>query len=237
MESVNSRVKTWKYLGQVLPNSQIPVIGDVVKIVCAICNKYRAPLSYGEVESDDILGCKMMYLAKQINQLQEHIENSNIAARRSKWQKVDESDLMFPMMTEEELRNITLGVYQLKLARSYSQEHMIEEGGYEVYVCKVEENIISAKIQSRHTSSKSHQLWIRFDECSVQGWYCKCKAGARVVGTCAHVASVIWFLGFARHTENGALSRRKDWSNFMLDAANIAEPIEIDGSDDSCIEE
>ena len=27
-------------------------------------------------------------------------------------------------------------------------------------------------------------------------------SGARTLGTCAHVASIIWFLGYARHQEN-----------------------------------
>lgn len=41
VESVNARIKTWKYLGKQLPISQIPCIGDFVRIVSAICNKYR----------------------------------------------------------------------------------------------------------------------------------------------------------------------------------------------------
>lgn len=31
------------------------------------------------------------------------------------------------------------------------------------------------------------------------GWYCQCKAGQRTVGCCAHVATVVWYLGWARH--------------------------------------
>ncbi|GFR21588.1 hypothetical protein TNCT_14081 [Trichonephila clavata] len=28
---------------------------------------------------------------------------------------------------------------------------------------------------------------------------CQCKVGARVVNCCAHVASVLWYLGYWRH--------------------------------------
>lgn len=36
----------------------------------------------------------------------------------------------------------------------------------------------------------------------VLGTYCTCIQGARTIGTCAHVVSVIWFLAFARHDES-----------------------------------
>ena len=34
---------------------------------------------------------------------------------------------------------------------------------------------------------------------SITGWFCTCKCGARTVGCCAHICSVVWFLGYARH--------------------------------------
>ncbi|XP_033730151.1 uncharacterized protein LOC117319467 [Pecten maximus] len=236
VESVNGRMKTWKYLDRILPNSQIPYIGDMVRIVCAICNKYRSDLSTGDAQSDQLLGAKMLFLSKQVNILQNRIEEGGFASKRSIWAKIDESaSLNFPVLTEEDLRNLTLGVYQIKLARGYTKEHLNDTGGYEVFVCKVESNIISAKIQSRHVSSKVHQLWIMFDECTVQGWYCKCRTGARTVGSCAHVASVIWYLGFARHSDI-EFHLGKDWSQYLLDAAS-PEPISVDGSDEETSEE
>ena len=42
----------------------------------------------------------------------------------------------------------------------------------------------------------------------VKDWFCQCKAGARVVGCCAHVSSVIWHLGLTRHFEQPLPSRR-----------------------------
>lgn len=33
----------------------------------------------------------------------------------------------------------------------------------------------------------------------IPGWYCECKVGPRTVGCCAHVASVLWYLGYARN--------------------------------------
>ena len=44
VESANGRIKQWRALRHVIPNSQVPFIEDYVRIVCAICNAYRPPL-------------------------------------------------------------------------------------------------------------------------------------------------------------------------------------------------
>ena len=48
-----------------------------------------------------------------------------------KWNSLDaaaECTLQFPKLTEDELRNLTIGVYQLKTAKSYSSEHFTTDG-------------------------------------------------------------------------------------------------------------
>ena len=120
---------------------------------------------------------------------------------------MDASDALpgFPVLTEEYLRSLTFGIYQLKQAKSYSREHTLEKGGYEKYVSQTSPDIIQGKIQSRHVSSKMHYLWIQYDgndkedPTCIKYWYCQCKSGARMVGSCAHVASLLWFIGVKRH--------------------------------------
>ena len=72
VESANGRIKRWKALDQVMPNSQIKWIGDYVRIACAICNKFRPPLVK---ESPDvpIIEMKMSFLSKRSNILQKRI--------------------------------------------------------------------------------------------------------------------------------------------------------------------
>jgi len=52
VEAVNGLIKRWKALGQVMPNSQIPLIGDFVRIVCAICNAFRPPRVKKNIEQE-----------------------------------------------------------------------------------------------------------------------------------------------------------------------------------------
>lgn len=170
VESVNARIKTWRYLARQLSNSQIPYVGEYVRIISAICNK-------------------------------------------------------FPRYTEEEIRELTLAVYQVKLAKHYTQEHMGQEG-YELWVDHHQPGFLAVKIQSRHTSSKSYLCWIRFEEGAVTSWYCCCKSGARVVGTCAHIASVIWYLSFARYSGIN-LELSKNWLDSVCDAAIFPEVAEV----------
>lgn len=59
VESVNGRLKQWKYLQNIVPNNQIPDIGENVKLIGAICNKYKPPLSSGDQENDQILAAKI----------------------------------------------------------------------------------------------------------------------------------------------------------------------------------
>lgn len=126
-------------------------------------------------------------------------------------------------------------MYQVKLARSYAEEHF--GNGCDIMVHK-DQTLIRVRIRSRHISSKSYLLWIRYDEGSVIGWYCRCRAGARVVGMCAHIAAVIWYLGFGRLMESFGSVR--DWSKFIDDAAVIQDAIdESESEDDSseCLED
>ena len=74
-------------------------------------------------------------------------------------------------------------------------------------------------------------MWIKYSPVSVESWYCKCRAGARVIGCCSHLASIMWYLGFARH-QNLSSFGVKDWGASILDAAADLGPIDESDSDE-----
>ncbi|XP_062572317.1 uncharacterized protein LOC134234281 [Saccostrea cucullata] len=193
VEATNGRLKQWQYLAKTLPNSQIPFIGDYVRIVAALCNKYRPPLSVSSDE-DKQLAAKMLHLSERVNTLQERVETEGLDRRGLRWTKVDAENVApdFPCYEETELRQLTLGVYQLRMAHSYAKEHIDEDGGFEICISDDIPGLVSAKIQSRHIAAKQYRCWVSFSDGVVDGWYCKCKAGTRVVGMCGHVTSVVW---------------------------------------------
>ncbi|XP_052090260.1 uncharacterized protein LOC127726916 [Mytilus californianus] len=227
VESVNGRIKQWRLLDKVLPNSLIPYAGEYTRFVSAICNKYRPPLNSGNETEDLLLGTKMLHMSKKKNELMERVSNENLHSRSGRWQKIDGNDSVedFPKLSEDDIRDITLGVYQLKLAKSYTEEHLENDEYYEVM--QQGHQLIRVRMASRHTSSKSHNLWITYDDCCIKAWYCTCKAGARIVGTCSHISSVIWFLSFYRH-QSCKGNQAKQWRDYVHDAN---QPEVIDDSD------
>ena len=142
--------------------------------------------------------------------------------------------LDFPRLDENELRNITCGVYQLKQATSYIQEHL--DGNCKILVHKDDEKLIHIKPQNRHVSTKCYTLWIQYSESEITAWYCKCRAGARVVGVCAHIASILWYLGFARHNSETTYGVR-NWGSCLEDAQVVPDVIDETDSDQSIVEE
>ena len=87
-----------------------------------------------------------------------HYFFSGLDKRTLKWKKMDAEDACpdFPRLSEDEIRQLTIGVYQLKLAKSYTHEHLDMDGSYSILVNDDIPGIVSAKIQSRHTSAKQY---------------------------------------------------------------------------------
>ena len=222
VESANGRIKQWRALSNVLPNSQIPFAGDYVRIVCSLCNAFRPPL-VTSLESDAVIAKRMMALARSPNKLQQKVTDNKWDKRRTIWKTMDVSEMPdFPQLNENELRELTMGVYQIRQAKCYSKEHQTETGKYEIFVNKEQDGVLKAQIRSRHTSSKTYNLWIEHNISlnPITGWFCTCKSGARVVGCCAHIASVLWYLGFERHQPAPKATKAHDkYMDSLSDAA------------------
>ena len=177
-------------------------------------NMFPAPT---HLPPNQILAAKMKFLSKEINSLKSFVEENNLERKSAKWE-ITEDIKDIPFLGEQELRNITCGVYQLKLSPSYIQEYL--DGESQILIHKEDPGLIRVKIHSRHISSKQYILWIQFTESTISAWYCKCRAGARVVGVCSHIASVLWYLGFARHNEKQLYGVR-NWGEFVEDAQQV----------------
>lgn len=97
------------------------------------------------------------------------------------------------------------------------------------------DSLIKLKIQSRHSRSSQRTLWIEFSD-KITGWYCTCKVGARVIGCCAHVASVLWYLGYDRHEDSHVSGVEIDTDN-IEDAKFIPISDDLDSDENEAMEE
>ena len=100
------------------------------------------------------------------------------------------------------------GNYQIKQAKGYIFEHLkpsiLDEEEFEfiVELCATHKDLVRVRLASRHSSSKMYVATVQFTDDDVeepiQGWFCTCSAGARVLGCCAHITALIWHLGVCR---------------------------------------
>ena len=103
----------------VVSNTQVPFIGDYVKIVASLINKYRPPLISNQ-ETDSEIAKQMIEKSKiTINPLQQKYSLFTGRQATSNMKKVNAQDAVpdFPVLSEEYLRPLTFGIYQLKQAK------------------------------------------------------------------------------------------------------------------------
>jgi hypothetical protein len=103
---------------------------------------------------------------------------------------------------------MNIGNYQIKQAKAYIVEHLkpsiLDEDELEfvVELCSNQNDLVRARFASRHSSRKTYIATVQFnnhdDDLPIEGWYCTCCAGARVIGCCAHITAIIWHLGVSR---------------------------------------
>ena len=73
----------------------------------------------------------MLQLASNSNKLQEEVVSRGLERSRAVWETVTDTELDdFPRLTEEQLRTVTCGIYQLKLSPGYIQEHLQGDADY-----------------------------------------------------------------------------------------------------------
>ena len=76
----------------------------------------------------------MLRLAEKENELREAYESGQLRPRIKRgWEKLDAHDRVpnFPRLTEDDIRGMTFGVYQLHQAELYADEHL-KGGKYKV---------------------------------------------------------------------------------------------------------
>ena len=207
IEAVNGRLKNkFKFFRGQIQNSYIPKLDKFLRVACAILNKYF-PVIAASKPGDLELAYFVKERSTVPNLLCDLIEDDRLNRRRIIWEPLEANELVdFPLISEDEMRDITVGIYQLKQAPSYTFEHLSEEGRYEIVRHHTMHDLIRVRIHSRfrNQESQSHNVYIQYrpgrrGAGGIAHYACTCICGKRTLGTCSHVASVLWYLGFGRH--------------------------------------
>jgi len=64
--------------------------------------------------------------------------------------------------------------------------------------------LVKAYMKSRYRCGKHHHIFELMDKTktgrdSVTEYYCTCESGARTVGCCSHIMTIVWFLGYGQY--------------------------------------
>lgn len=234
VEAVNARVKNvFPFFKHTIEGTYVPKIMRFNRIACAIINKYFPPL-YKNIEFHDVITEATAKGTSNINTLKEEIERLGILRMSARWEKASENTIRdFPILSMEDLKRMTLGTYQIKIAKKYIEHHMRGDSHFGIFVHRENNGILRAKIQSRFSRAKTHNTFVKFDGTesgfeAIKGLYCTCKVGERSLGCCSHLTSVVRYLGFDRHQPP------KPTSNFrnLWDAIGCDDGSSNDSSDD-----
>ncbi|KAJ8673506.1 hypothetical protein QAD02_014181 [Eretmocerus hayati] len=179
---------------------------DFFKIAAALINAFRPTITMAGVDGQ--YANELRARAEMPNVMQARIEVDNyLRTRNGQWRRLNEfDDADFPNLTEANLQDITAGVYQINLSPAYIQDKLLRDENevFEFDALINEPGLIRVRIWSRFRNAVKHQLWVAYgydEDQDILAYYCTCMAGARTLGSCAHVASVLWFLGHARHQD------------------------------------
>lgn len=208
VEARNGHIKSiFKFFRDAVPMPQVPHIRDYIRITCAIINRYHEPINMEGANA--VLARRMLDRANEINTLQVRVEEERLLQRRGRWLPIEENQMLdFPRLALEYLRDLTFGIFQIKLAPSYVQDNRQDIGNilFQFDDRINEPGLLRIRIKSRHRNAVKYQLWIHYnvngEDEPIISYYCTCKSGSRTLGTCSHIASVLWYLGYARHEEN-----------------------------------
>ena len=127
----------------------------------------------------------------------------------------------FPEVTEQDLKILFTGSYQLSQAVSYLAEMVDKDGKINIEYVKDETNVLKVKVQSRHISCKTYGCFIRYKSNSVG-----LLGVTHSTCECSYVAAVIYYLSHTRY-----LSRIFKPTQILSDIFTRRNHIPVIGSD------
>jgi hypothetical protein len=220
VESVNGRIKQFKFFDRVIQNSCLPYVHDYLRIVCAITNAYHSRLILNTTNDAEIARV-MLEREKKKNLLEKKLDDKDFQ-KAKKWERMEVNKAVpdFPILSQSQLQDLLLGIFQLKQAKSYANEHINDDGVYEILVSTETSGLLRAKIQSRHSNRKKYNAIIQYNNRTVLEWCCQCPYGNVTIGTCSHVASILWYLSLARYDKSKMNQLSSNYLDIFRDASS-----------------
>lgn len=241
VEARNGHMKcVWRLFKMVWTTKAVPHLMEDFQIGAALLNKFFQNILADKNLSSEV-ATRMLRALHEPNTIQKIIEKAEFQRNLKQFQLIGDPDF-FPQMTEDDLFLTALGVYQIAQAKNYVSRHLTEnDGEFVCYLCPqdicvhhfksfaTDESqlyLLYMQLLSRHVNKLAYRTYLLIDanktgNKSIIGYYCGCKNGARTVGSCSHVMSIIWYLGFARR--KGPIHKVAGFLDNFLDHSSSEE--------------
>nr|XP_034192559.1 uncharacterized protein LOC117609911 [Osmia lignaria] len=196
-------VQNYKLLHRQIYNKSLPQIQLLFKIACFLYNRFSKRLNYDIELSHEII--ERMRSQPDENTLAIDVEKYHWNRRKIPFKRVSTTELLeFPELSENKLKILFTGSYQLSQAISYLAETIDVDNNINIFGIKHKDHIVKFQIQSRHINGKTYSCYIDYtpDSINISGikrYCCECVNGNRTIGCCSHVAAIIYYLSYARY--------------------------------------
>ncbi|CAF4205937.1 unnamed protein product, partial [Rotaria sp. Silwood2] len=233
VESANGRIKHFKWLNQTIQDSTIPQVRDYLRTSCELVNAHRSP-AISSFMNDDMIVTKILENLHAPNLPRVRINDEIL-----RWVNCDASQLAnFPVLSIDQIRTITVGVFQLKQARSYCEEqcstiHLDNPADFPLQIRVNDPQLIRISFKSRHSNTKTYYTYISFSTQDILNSCCDCPDGDRKVGVCSHRAAAIGFLSYQRYNNGPTINQPSgSYLNLLDDSDRIDDFVESTDEDE-----
>lgn len=230
IEKVNGYLKNqFKIFNSVQYNSTLSHLDVDFRNAGALYNMfYYNGYNNERAEEDEMLANLLLNRLNQPNNSEKMVKKEfryyNNRNKANIFFPTDHVSIRFPKVTENDLKLISLGVYQIEQSQKYLFDHEVSGVfNLELHMANFNEEwirgaltkhhilvnspqLIRGKMKSRHSNSSLYYVYIILDLdhieeglSSIKGYYCDCKNGSRTAGCCSHIMCLMWFLGYGQH--------------------------------------
>lgn len=224
VEARNGHLKTiWPFFAKQWSTYELVHLNEDIRVAAALINMFFESLIPDKADGENIVQ-KMMEKASEEKPLFHALIQRQTSQKQIRhFIEIDLEHFDFPVIDERDLKNISLGTYQIKQAVRYSIQHTksftdifecfecphdVLQSNFQAVIKKHNIStpvLVLVRLSSRFRNRTSYHTFVLADKDKVGvdaicSYHCNCVNGQRSVGCCAHVMCVLRFLCHARHT-------------------------------------
>ena len=153
----------------------------------------------------------MLSLLNQQSHIKELISSGQLSLRKHWFELSDVlENVDFPHLDVDFLRHYTCVAYQLKMSEPYAKAHLYEnDKEFELQISPDYDQLIRCRLHSHDSGNTCYFICIEFDnndeDKPIKDHFCQYKNRKRETWCCAHVATILWYIGYASSILGGHL--------------------------------